>query len=134
MSAHSRQQHRPSPPRNTRGRLATGFAMLGGAIAWALHLCVMYFLVQPVCRLGGETWFHVVTGIALLGCVLAAVVAWRHREEGTGFRHLIDGEGSWKSFVALFGLVSSSLFAYAIVYQWLPVLTTAACEGIRPLQ
>lgn len=134
MPAQLSQQQTPSQPRSASGRLVTGVAMLGGPVAWALHLCVMYFLVQPVCRLGGEAWFHIVTIIALLGCAFAAILAWRHREARTGFRELVDGEGNWKSFVALFGLVSSALFAYAIVYQWLPVLTTAACEGIRPLQ
>lgn len=120
-------------PMSTLGRLATGFAMLGSAIAWALHLCVMYFLVQPICRNGGEIWFHVATVAALALCGLAAFTAWRHREPGTSMADILDGRTSWKSFVALFGVVCAAIFAYAIVYQWIPVLTTRVCEGIRPL-
>lgn len=121
-------------PKTTGGRLATGYSMLGSAIAWALHLSVMYFLVQPICRTGGEVWFHIVTAIALLACVGGAFTSWKHREPGASMADILDGRTSWKSFVALFGVASAAIFAYAIVYQWIPVLTTATCEGIRPLQ
>lgn len=133
MVAENHQQNIPSQPRSKGPRLLTGYAMLGSAVAWAIHLSVMYFLVQPVCRLGGEAWFHVVTVVALIMCIAAGIAAWRHRPDDATFEHLFNGEGGWRSFVALFGVVASALFTYAIVYQWLPVLTTATCEGIRPL-
>lgn len=126
-SAMQDNQHLPSQPRTSRGILITAFAILGSAIAWFLHLCVMYFLVQPVCRVGGEYLFHVATVVALALCSISAIVAWNHRDR--------DRESdSWPNFVAAFGVVASAIFAYAVVYQWIPVLTTAACEGIRPLQ
>lgn len=133
MVADHHQQNIPSQPRSKRDRLLTGFAMVGAPIAWFIHLNVMYFLVQPVCRLGGEAWFHAITGAMLIACIASAIAAWRHRGSGANFEHLVNGEGTWRSFVALFGVTSSVIFAYAIVYQWIPVLTTAACEGIRPL-
>lgn len=133
MVADHHQQNIPSQPRSKRDRLLTGFAMIGAPVAWAIHLNVMYFLVQPVCRLGGEMWFHVITGAMLLTCIASAVVAWRHRSGGASFEHLVNGEGTWRSFVALFGVTAAALFAYAILYQWFPVLATPACEGIRLL-
>ena len=133
MVAEHHQQNTPSKPQGKGGRFATGFAMLGGPLAWAAHLCVMYFLVQPVCRLGGEAWFHVTTVVMLGVCIAAGVFAWKHRTGDGGFRDFVDGSGNWKSFVSLFGVTASALFAYAIIYQWIPVLTTATCEGIRPL-
>lgn len=133
MVAENQQQNIPSQPRSKGARVFTFFAMLGGPLAWATHLCVMYFLVQPVCRLGGEAWFHVTTVAMLLVCVAAALAAWRHRQGDAEFSERAAGEGTWKSFVSLFGLASSAIFAYAILYQWFPVLTTGACEGMRPL-
>lgn len=131
MVADNQQQNIPSQPRTKGERFLTGFAMLGGPFAWAIHLCVMYFLVQPVCRLGGEAWFHVTTAAMLLVCIGAAFAAWKHRQGELSFNDRVDGSGTWRSFVAIFGLAGSAIFAYAILYQWFPVLTIAACEGMR---
>lgn len=131
MVANEQQQNIPSQPRTKGERFVTGLAMLGAPIAWAIHLCVMYFLVQPVCRLGGEAWFHVTTVAMLLVCVAAAIAAWRHRQADTSFADQLDGSGTWKSYVSIFGIAAAAIFAYAIVYQWFPVLTTAACAGMR---
>lgn len=133
MAAEHHQQNTSSLPHTKGERFRTGFALLGAPLAWAAHLCVMYFLVQPVCRLGGDVWFHITTAVMLIVCIAAGVAAWKHRPDGAGFRDFVDGEGSWRSFVTLFGLAVSILFAYAIIYQWLPVLTYGACEGMRPL-
>lgn len=133
MVAEHQQQNIPSQPRTKRERFITGFAMLGAPLAWAAHFNVMYFLVQPVCRLGGEFWFHGTTVVMLLVCIAAGVAAWKHHQGNGGLVAILDGKGTWKSFVALFGVGSAALFAYAIIYQWSPVLTFGACEGIRPL-
>jgi len=128
------QRNMPAQPKTKGARLVTGYAILGSALAWAAHLSVMYFLVQPVCRLGGETMFHITTVVALLACLGSGIVAWRHRGDNSSFENLFNGNGTWKSFVALFGVVAAAMFAYAIIYQWSPVLTISACEGMRPLQ
>lgn len=133
MVANEQQQNIPSQPRTKGERFLTGFAMLGGPVAWAIHLSVMYFLVQPVCRLGGEAWFHVTTGAMLIVCIAAAIAAWKHRQGDASVTDQVDGSGTWRSFVALFGVASAAIFAYAIVYQWTPVLTYGACEGTRLL-
>lgn len=134
MVADRQQQNIPSQPRDKWGRVLTVFAILGGPITWAIHFNVMYFLVQPVCRLGGEAAFHVTTGVMLIACIASGVVAWRHRGSDADGENLLEGSGTWRSFVALFGVASAAIFAYAIVYQWTPVLTYGACEGMRPLQ
>lgn len=133
MVADKQQQNIPSQPGDKWGRARVLFAILGAPVSWAIHFNVMYFLVQPVCRLGGEALFHVTTVVMLVTCIAAGVVAWRQRGSNSNFDTLIEGAGSWKPFVALFGVASAAIFAYAIVYQWTPVLTYGACEGMRPL-
>ena len=133
MVAKHHKHNTSSLPRTKVERFRTGFAMLGGPLAWAAHLIVMYFLVQPICRLGGEAWVHVTTGVMRGVCIAAGFTAWMHRTGDGGFRDFVDGSGSWCSFVALFGVTASAIFAYAIIYQWIPVLTTATCEGMRTL-
>lgn len=134
MVADKHQQNMPSQPRSIKGRLFTGFAILGAPLAWALHFNVMYFLVQPICRLGGEVWFHVTTGAMLMVCVAVAFAAWKHRSPDATFEHLLNGTGTWRAFIVVYGLASAALFAYAILYQWSPVLTFGACDGTRVLQ
>lgn len=132
MVAEHQQQNIPSQPQGKIARLVTIFAMLGAPVAWAVHFNVMYFLVQPVCRLGGEFWFHGTTVVMLLVCIAAGVAAWRHHSGNGGLAAILDGKGNWKSFVALFGVAAAVLFAYAIIYQWSPVLTFGACDAMGP--
>lgn len=134
MVTNNQQQNIPSQPRTKLERAATFFAMLGPPLAWALHFVVMYFLVQPVCRLGGEASFHIATVVMVIVTIAAGFVAWQHREPKGSIRDLANRLDNWRSFVAFFGVALSVMFTYAIVYQWIPVLQFGACEGMRPLQ
>lgn len=133
MVADNQQKNTSSLPRTKWERLVAGYALLGGPIAWFTHFNIMYFLVQPVCRLGGDVWFHVVTAVMLIACIGAGVVAWRLFKNSANFDELVNGIGSWRPFVALFGVASAAIFAYAIIYQWTPVVTFGVCDGMRPL-
>lgn len=119
-------------PRSFGGILLVTYAILGGPVIWISHFNIMYFLVQPICRLGGEVWFHVASVVALVGIIGAGLVAWRiGRKYGGGFREALEGEGNWKGFVGVYGIASALLFAYAVVYTWSPVFTTLdVCTGL----
>lgn len=134
MVTNNQQQNIPSQPRSKLGRAATIFAMLGGPLTWAAHFVVMYFLVQPVCRLGGEITFHIATIIGVAITIAAGFVAWQHREPKGSFTELIGRLDNWRAFVAFFGVAQAVMFTYAIAYQWVPVVQFGACEGMRPLQ
>lgn len=131
----SNSQHDISnQPGRFGGILALGFAMLGAPVAWAIHFNVVYFLVQPVCRLGGEVLFHIAGVIALVVVAAAAVVAWRTgRNYGGDFSEAIEGKGDWRGFIRLYGVASAALFGYAIIYQWTPVFRMDACTGTLSL-
>ncbi len=119
-------------PRTISGKMLLVFAMLGGPVIWISHFNIMYFLVQPICRLGGEAWFHAVSVLALVGIVAAGIAAWRiGRESSGGVREALEGSGGWQGFVGVYGTASALLFAYAVVYTWSPVFTSLdTCAGM----
>lgn len=119
-------------PRSISGRMLVVFAMLGGPVIWISHFNLMYFLVQPICRLGGEGWFHAASVAALVGIAAAGVAAWRiGKASSGGFREALDGSGGWRGFVGVYGIASALLFAYAVIYTWSPVFTSLdTCAGM----
>lgn len=124
-------QHRSDPYDDGRKRLITlGFASLGSAAARALHLNVMYFLVQPVCRLGGNWTFHVTTLVLLVTTVFAGWVAWRIRGNESRADELsseIEARAGVVSFLGFFGVVAAVIFSLAIIVQWVPVFVIGPC-------
>lgn len=119
-------------PRGIGGVLRVAFAILGAPVSWMLHFNIMYFLVQPICRLGGETWFHIASVVALLAIAASGLAAWRvGGESSAGFRDKLDGKGGWQGFVGAYGVASALLFMYAVGYSWSRVFVMDACLGMR---
>lgn len=120
---------RTNDPLPWRTLLMVGFALLGPPIAWAIHLNLTYFLVQPVCAMGGEISLHIsgfVTLLIALGSMAtsAGILA----SNPVPFRENIEGHNGWLGFVGLFGIIAALLFSLAIVTQWVPVFVVDACE------
>lgn len=118
-------------PYEGRGQhVALGFAVGGGVIAWALHLNIMYFLVQPVCRLGGNWTFHVTSVLLLVVSLAAGWYAWRvwsRERTGGSAPEELDGRGPVLSFLGMFGMAASAVTSLAIVAQWVPVFVIGPC-------
>lgn len=115
-------------PMPWRELFVVGFAALGPPLAWGLNLNVSYFLVQPVCQMGGEIALHVSSVVALL-IVFAALgtsigLLARNR---VPFRENVEGFDGWKAFVGLYGIASGLLFGLAIITQWIPVFVIDGC-------
>lgn len=108
--------------------LPVGFALLGPAGAWGLHLNLTYFLVQPVCVMGGEIALHV-SGFVSLLIALAAIATSIGLlvSNPVPFRDNVEGLDGWKAFVGLFGIASGAIFSLAIITQWVPVFVIDAC-------
>lgn len=131
MDRSNEERQNGGQPNSVGGILIATFAILGAPIIWALHFNVMYFLVQPVCRLGGEMSFHIASVIALVSIVAAAFTAWRvGRRVESSFREKLEGMGGWQGFVGAYGVISAALFAYAVIYSWSRVFFLDACLGI----
>jgi len=125
-----------SSPREqpTSGRGWLWFGVLGGAIAWLLHLLLAYGIAEFGCassfrdlRLGGfsgVTWLEgLATLLSLLLAGFASLVAQRNR---TALADQIQAAQSDASdprlFMARSGVLTSRLFLFVIVVQSLPIL------------
>lgn len=133
----SRDRDRTRPPTNDPLPMSTlvpvGIALLGPAILWALHLNVSYFLVQPVCVMGGEMALHVAS-VASLGLMLVPLGTSIRllMSHGAISRENLEGRESWLAFVGLFGIVAVVLFTVAIVSQWTPMFVLDPCGVNAP--
>ncbi len=104
------------------------FGVLGGPIAWSLHLIISYLLVRPVCWDGGLIALHIISLGLVLTALAAAAVSWRQwrsvRESADADMH---GTGGRVGFMALFGILSGLLFAAATVVAWVPIFLIGPC-------
>lgn len=105
-----------------------GIALLGPPAVWALHLNVSYFLVQPVCVMGGEIALHIASAVSLGLMLVPLIIAIRLLVSfGAPFRDNIEGRDGWLGFVGLFGVAAVMLFGLGVVYQWVPMFVIDAC-------
>jgi hypothetical protein len=107
--------------------IAWGWVMVGPLVTWFLHLNVMYFLVQPVCLLGGSWTFQVVTVVLLVITVASGLLAWRMRET-PGPDSMPSELQRSQRFAGSFGAFGAFLASLAIVSQWYPVFVIGPCQ------
>lgn len=114
----------------TPSRLALWFGLLGGAIAWVLHLLLAYLIAEFGCVGGlGEVRFLGITAVAwlilavslltLAGAVAATVVARRSERPPA---HDDDDVGSSEAMFARAGLIISAWFVLIILVETVPIL------------
>lgn len=114
---------------------ASGLLSLWGGVmlapaAFLLNLQITYAVVTLNCS-DAEPWLHLSSLATLLLALGGGWLAWREwRRTGEGWPG--DGEGAVprSRFLAVLGLLSSSLFALVILAQWLPVLVLGPCVQI----
>lgn len=111
------------------------FGALGGAIAWAVHLVVLYPLVDVACATGSVLLLHAVTALTLAVALAAALSCRRFGRVSRGGSGEPAGDGdarprqrSRTEFMARAGLWLDVLFAVAIVAEWIPVLLLDPCK------
>ncbi len=122
--------HQRDPYEGRGQHIALGFGVIGSIIAWFAHLNLMYFLVQPVCRLGGNWTFHIASTVLLAVTLAAGWQAWRvwsGERTADSVPEELDGRGSVLSFLGVFGMAASAVTSLAIVAQWIPVFVIGPC-------
>jgi len=121
------------------------FGVVGGALAWMVHLVVSYALVPWVCATGNEWVLHALTG--LLGLVALAATGSGFRTWRQARRHThaspehaaVESRGPVESewiegFLGPFGALLSAFFLILILVEGLPaVLVTSPCETVPTL-
>lgn len=109
--------------------LVVGFVALGSHFAWGLHLLLTYFLVQPVCLMGGEFLLHVSGAVSLLIALASlGVSSWLLARNRAPFRENVEGFDGWKAFAGLFGIANGVIFGLAIIAQWSTVFVVDPCS------
>jgi len=126
-----KKNHRFAANKNPVGRWELRFAILGGGIAWTLHLLLAYVVAEFGCIAGlGQvsflglnvvSWLLFLVTIPTLGMGLAATyVSWRcHSKAEKALAAQADLAG--ENFVAYTGLISNLIFVFIIVVQTIPI-------------
>ena len=116
-----------SPPLN---RWALRFALLGGGVAWLLHLVICYLIAEfgLLSGLDRQLWAGGIDAVSwlLLGCtavMLTLAVAATEAARRVALRPGGDEEVRLTaSFCSRFGMVTNAAFVAIIVAQTVPIL------------
>lgn len=111
-----------------RGIALLWLGVLAGPIAWALQLQVNYSLMPWICGGGSMLVVHVVTVAALLLAAIGAFAAWRSwQHAGRGWPSGAGDVIERTRFMAVWGMVFSTLFFVLIVMQAIPSFILPPC-------
>jgi len=111
----------------------TLFALLGGAIAWALHFLGSYAVVAIGCVAGwSATRLGVAAGTAALGALAlwSTVVAWREWRRSSGDQRwdtALSEPRGWYSWLMTVGLLMGITSAFTIVLEGFGTLMLPLC-------
>ncbi|MBC8089655.1 MAG: hypothetical protein H7Z40_20520 [Phycisphaerae bacterium] len=115
-------------------------ALLGGPVAWTLHLFFSYAAVAIDCATDWSSSRLVVAVVTVLAASMALGTAWLARRVWLRARDIDrPTDDSWDarmgertarvSFLMVSGLVMSLLFTVAIVYAGIPLFYLATCPA-----
>lgn len=110
------------------------FGVMGGAIAWLLHLllsygisefgCVSSFRERQLLGITGVAWLEITVTVLSLALAFGATLVAHHSKRQ--FAGLIDSarleSNDPRVFMARSGVMASGLFVFIILVQALPVL------------
>ncbi len=113
---------KPSTPDEGIGML--WFAVIGTPLLMLLNLQLSYSLTPLACKAGSVLAMHVITAILLalvivagVGCAVRLRSNWRE-----------DTVLSRPGFMAMLGILESTLFTVVIIAQWLPHAYLSPCQ------
>jgi hypothetical protein len=130
---------RPRP--EVLGAFLLVFAFFAGPVAWSLHLVVEEILVSSACStglggfrsflIGGYSGWEIVLLLVTLLLLMVSLVAdiiafraWRTSGLGTG----VTGFENWGAWMALSGILLSTLFLIATVMAGIPIFFLSGCS------
>ena len=129
---------RPDSRTRLAGGLLLWFGVLGGAVAWAVHLLAAWPLDELTCAAGSERvsavplWLAVglavvVPALVTVGSLLVAVLIWRRtaRAQAAGTEDRAYGRSR---MLAVVGVWANLLFLAIIVLGGIAVLVLPPCQ------
>ena len=106
------------------------FGTLGAAVAWFVHLIVVYVLVPVTCAISGPVAMYIAS-VALVAVALAggfvALQSWRDMSEEERGNLIGEMEGTRKGFMIYGGLLASGVFLLAILLAIIPIFFLDPC-------
>jgi hypothetical protein len=103
--------------------------ILAGPIAWASDLLVRYALVHWSCGTQETTVLKLISAVSLLLVVCGGIVAWRAFRQTPSWAQTDGGRPVDRGrFMAMLGILSSSLFAVVVVAGAMPQWVLDACH------
>src|SRR5687768_10869842 len=114
-------------------RGALWFGLLGGAVAWTVHLMLAYAAAEFGCvgRLGERSylgislvaWLELALTVATtMAAGAATVVAYRSHRRLRSDDAEEDAAGAAERYTAWAGLLTSALFTFIILFESIPIL------------
>jgi hypothetical protein len=109
------------------------FALLGGAVAWAVHFLGSYALVAVGCAAGWDGMRMVLAVATLaLGAVagwatLLALRGWRAEAGAMPWDMALSEAHSWRAFLLLAGILLGALATGTILVEGLASLAVPVC-------
>jgi hypothetical protein len=135
----SAEDTRTAPPEEARsiGGLLLWFAVLGGAVAWAVHLILAWGIDESACARGEShalglplrgvlTLSVVLPGLVALAALGAAVLAWRRLR---GAAPEAGRRVQRANFMAVFAVWADLVFLAIIVFGGIAVAVLPACRS-----
>ncbi|TYB98942.1 hypothetical protein FXF53_16620 [Micromonospora sp. WP24] len=128
----------PGPRTRLAGGLLLWYAVLGGALAWAIHVMAAWGVDELTCASGsdriGAVPLRVVVALAVvlpalatIGALLAATLAWR-RTAHTRPDGIAEATLGRTRMLALLGLWANLLFLAIIVLGGVALLVFPPCQ------
>jgi amino acid transporter len=112
-----------------REDFALWFGILGSAIVWVIQLQTSYAMVPWACS-SGHRWILPLVSVAfLIAAAIPGIVSWRLWRKMNGSQSSereTRGDGR-RRFMALLGLMDSTLFLLLILAQGIPVFFIHPC-------
>jgi hypothetical protein len=109
--------------------LTQWIGVVGGALAWLAFLQINYALTPSACNSGDKTPLAIVTMIALLGTIAAALAAWRSWHHSGANGAIKEGGATRVSrFMAFSGMGLSAFFALVVLASAIPIIFLGACD------
>lgn len=137
-------EHHPAPHRHRVGLLPIWFGIAAAPVAWDVQLLANSLFVGRACYphaqpLTAPQWpalWLTILIISLAGIAVAAaawLVSWRswqltYEEKGGGEHHLLEAGQGRTRFLAMIGMMSSTLFLLALIFGTLAVFLVPLCS------
>jgi len=103
--------------------------ILAGPIAWLLSLQIGFMAVPWACATGTHVAVHSILLLCLIPVVAAAFLAWRNwHRVGAEWPDEADGAIPINRFMAIGGMLLSSIFVLLIVAEIISAVMLGPCE------